>query len=53
VRGEIEAKELDDKRKAQDRVTKPLHPEDAPLFLSESVEIQKAADQDPQEVNRE
>ena len=45
---EIEAKELDAKRKAQERVTKPLHPEDVPLFLSESVEIPKAADQDQQ-----
>ncbi len=49
---EINAKELDAKRKAQERVTKPLHPEDVPLFL-EGAEVQKADAQDKQDGNRE
>lgn len=50
---EINAKELDAKRRAQERVTKPLHPEDMPLFLRESVEVQKADAPDQQDAKRE
>ena len=50
---EIKAKELDAKLKAQERVTKPLHPEDIPFLLRESVEVQKADAHDKQEAKRE
>lgn len=53
VSQEMNAKELDAKRKAQERVTKPLHPEDVPIFLRESVEVQKADAQNKQDANRE
>lgn len=46
---EIKARELDAKLKAQERVTKPLHPEDMPLFLRESVDVQKAEGEDKQD----
>lgn len=46
---EIKARELDAKLKAQERVTKPLHPEDMPLFLRESVDVQKAEGADKQD----
>lgn len=42
VSSELNAEELDAKRKAEERVTKPLHPEDVPLLLHERVEVQKA-----------
>ena len=48
---EINADELEAKRMAQERVTKPLHSEDVPLFLGESVELKK--DEDEQDANRE
>jgi hypothetical protein len=51
VSQEINAKELDAKRKDQERVTRPLHPEDMPLFLREGAENQKAAVQDKQDAN--
>ena len=38
VNEEMNAEELA-KRNAQERVTKPLHPEDVPLFIRESVEV--------------
>ncbi len=50
---EITAEQLDAKQKAQERVTKPLHLEDVPLFLRESIEIKKVDGQDRQEANRE
>jgi hypothetical protein len=49
VSEEINAKELDAKLKAQERVTKPLHPEDMPVFLRESVQVQEADAQDKQD----
>ena len=53
VSEEIKAKELAAKLKAQERVTKPLHPEDMPLFFRESVEVQKADAQPERDAERE
>ena len=50
---DMNAEELEMKRKAQERVTKPLHPEDMPFFLRESVEVQKADAQGKQDAKRE
>ena len=52
VNEEMNAEELA-KRNAQERVTKPLHPEDVPLFIRESVEVGEAAAPDKDDANRE
>ena len=49
---EIKARELEAKLKAQERVTKPLHPEDI-LFLRERGEAQESDAQDKQDAKRE
>ncbi len=41
------------KRNAQERVTKPLHPEDVPVFIRDSVEVGEAPTQDKQDADRE
>lgn len=52
MKEEMNAEELA-KRNAQERVTKPLHPEDVPLFIRESVEVEEAANQNKQDADRE
>ena len=49
----MNAKELEAKKKAQERVTKPLHPRDVPLFLRDSAEGQKPDAKDKPDANRE
>ena len=47
----MNAKELEAKKKAQERVTKPLHPRDVPLFVRDSGEVQKPEAKDKPEAN--
>ena len=49
---EIKAEELEAKLKAQERVTKPLHPRDVPLFLRDIAEVQKPEVKDKPDANR-
>ena len=48
----MNAKELETQKKAQERVTKPLHPEDITSFLLDSSEDQKVTVQDEKEKQR-
>lgn len=48
----LNAKELAAEKKAQERVTQPLHPEDILLFLRDSSEGQKGEVQDEKEKQR-
>ena len=48
----MNAKELEAQKKAQERVTKPLHPEDILLFMRDSSEDQKGDVQDEKEKQR-
>lgn len=45
------AKELEDEKKAQERVTKPLHPEDIPIFLRNSLVSQRSNAPDEKDKN--
>ena len=49
---EMNAKELEAKKKAQERVTKPLHPRDVPLFVRDRAEVQKPEAKDKPDANR-
>lgn len=48
---DLNAKELEAKKKAQERVTKPLHPRDIPLFVRDSATVQKPDAKDKPDAN--
>ncbi len=47
----MNAKELEAKKKAQERVTKPLHPRDVPLFLRDRAKVQEPDAKDKPDAN--
>jgi hypothetical protein len=52
VEQNMNAKELEAQKRAQERVTKPLHQEDITSFLRDSSEDQKVTVQDEKEKQR-
>ena len=49
---EMNAKELEAKKKAQERATKPFHPRDVPLFVRDKGEVQESEAKDKPDANR-